>query len=98
MLHDSPIGLDDNVHAVIGDTDSDGIFHGVLLTNDEEVVVGAIHAHVFDWLLDDSIGIVECWKDGVDLLKVRVDEHLCLLWDVCFDDSSLLIIQPFKLI
>jgi hypothetical protein len=48
MLHDSPIGLDDNVHAVIGDTDSDGIFHGVLLTNDEEVVVGAIHAHVFD--------------------------------------------------
>ena len=48
MVHDSSIGLNNYGHAIVGDVDSDGIVHGILLTNNVEVVVGAIHAHVLN--------------------------------------------------
>lgn len=99
MVHDSSAWLDDDRNTIIkGDMNSNSVVHGILLTNNVKVVIRSIHAHGLDWLLHDSIDIVECCEYWVDLWRVSVDEHLGLLWDVSLDYSSLLIKHTCKLI
>lgn len=91
MIHEPSVRFNNIGHSIIGNVYSNGVVHVVRLSNYVQIVVGAIHAHVLQGLLDNEISVVKSAENLVDLLRVAVGKHLRLLGNACLDDSTLLV-------